>query len=86
MVTQTLIDYLKDENVDINKKYLYIKRLNLQYSDLFELQEIFSHDSKIYMLLRSFTYYRDSKFYNKITSENRKREKINKKKMKRTKK
>ena len=32
MVTQTLIDYLKDENVDIKKKRIYLERLNLQYS------------------------------------------------------
>ena len=48
MVTQVLIDYLKDENVDIKKKKLYLERLNLQYSDIFKLKEIFNYDRNLF--------------------------------------
>lgn len=73
MVTQVLIDYLKDENVDIKKKKIYLESLNLQYSDLFKLKEIFEYNESLYQLLHGMSFYRDSSFNSKITSQNRKR-------------
>lgn len=73
MITQPLLDYLKDENVDIKKKKIYLERLNLQYSDLFKLKEIFEYDRKLYQILHGLTYYRDSNFKGKINYQNRKK-------------
>jgi len=73
MITQVLIDYLKDENIDIKKKKLYLERLNLQYSDIFKLKEIFNYDRRLYQILHGLTYYRDSNFNGKINYQNRKR-------------
>ncbi len=66
MVTQTLIDFLKDEKTDINLKYKYIDNLKLSYSDLFELIELFKYENKICGLLQRFTYYNDDKLNNKV--------------------
>lgn len=72
MVTEVLIEYLKDENVDIKKKKAYIEVLNLSYSELFELKEMFSYDNKLYQVLHGFIYYKDSNFKGKINYQNRK--------------
>ena len=66
MVTQILIDYLKDESINIDLKYKYIDNLKLSYSDLFELIELFKYDDKICGLLTRFTYYNDDKLNNKV--------------------
>lgn len=81
MITQTLIDFLKDERVDLKKKKLYLERLDLQYSDIFKLKEIFEYDRKLYQVLHGLVYYQDSIFYNKISYKNRKM-KTNKKQLK----
>ena len=83
MVTQTLLDYLKDENVDINKKRMYLERLNLQYSDLFKLKEIFEYDRNLYQILHGLTFYRDGNFQGKLRYQNKKRKNgVKQKKMK----
>lgn len=73
MVTQVLIDYLKDETVDIKKKKLYLERLNLKYSDLFKLKEIFEYDRRLYQILHGMSFYRDDKFNGKLNYQNRKK-------------
>ncbi len=69
MVTQTLIDFLKDEKTDINLKYKYIDNLKLSYSDLFELIELFKYENKICGLLQRFTYYNDDRLNNMVNAQ-----------------
>ena len=73
MVTNLLIDYLKDESVSIKKKKIYLERLNLPYSDLFMLKDMFEYDSKLYQVLHGLIYYDDSGFKEKINYQNNKR-------------
>ena len=73
MITQVLVDYLRDENVSTEKKRLFVERLDLQYSDLFRLKEIFSYDGKVNRMLHGFIYYHDSNFESKINYQNRKK-------------
>lgn len=73
MITQVLVDYLKDENVSIEKKGLFVERLDLQYSDLFRLKEIFSCDGRVNRMLYCFIYYHDNNFESKINYQNRKK-------------
>ena len=75
MVTKVLIDFLEDENTNINLKYQYIRNLNLSYSDIFELMEKFKYDDIVYNLLKSFVSYSDSKIIHKIRKQETKRKK-----------
>lgn len=80
MVTKVLIDFLEDENTNINLKYQYIRNLNLSYSDIFELMEKFKYDDIVYNLLKSFVSYSDSKIIHKIRKQETKRKKAGKQK------
>lgn len=80
MVTKVLIDFLEDENTNINLKYQYIRNLNLSYSDIFELMEKFKYDDIVYNLLKSFVSYSDSKIIHKIRKQETKRKKARKQK------
>lgn len=84
MVTDVLINYLKDENVDMKMKYAYLERLKLSYSDLFELLEIFKYEDKIVQLISPFVSYGDSKSDAKIRKQQKDiKNRIKQKKMKR---
>lgn len=72
MVTNTLVEYLQDETNSKQNKYEYIRRLNLNYTDLFYLLDIFKYDDSVYPLLRSFVSYEDSKTTFKIKAQQRK--------------
>lgn len=75
MVTNVIIDYLNDDKNSVKNKYEYIRRLNLNYTDLFELLEIFKYNDSVYCLLRPFVSYEDNKLSVKIESQKRKRKK-----------
>ena len=72
MVTNVIIDYLNDDKNSAKNKYEYIRRLNLNYTDLFELLEIFKYNDTVYSLLRPFVSYEDNKLSVKIETQKRK--------------
>ncbi len=72
MITDALIDFLSDEKIDIKRKKIYLERLNLSYSNIFELKQIFDYDEKLYQVLHGSTYYVDSAFYAKLKYQNNK--------------
>ena len=72
MVTNSLVEYLQDETNSKQNKYEYIRRLNLNYTDLFYLLDIFKYDDAVYSLLRPFVSYEDSKTTFKIEAQKRK--------------
>lgn len=84
MVTKVLLDYLDDRNVDKHKKYLYLESLDLSYSDLFELMDIYRHDADIYIMLHALVSYNSDKFSASLNKHDSKlRKNIKTKKMKR---
>lgn len=72
MVTNVIIEFLNDDKNSVKKKYEFIRRLNLNYTDLFELLEIFKYNDAVYSLLRPFVSYEDSKTTFKIEAQKRK--------------
>lgn len=72
MITKVITDYLDDENVSLEKKYQFIKNLNLSYGDIFKLMEIYKWDYNIKNMLSPFIYYSDSKFNDKLKKQNTK--------------
>ncbi len=80
MVTKVLVDTLKDEKLSIKKKQTYIENLDLSYSDIFELINIFKYENSMSLLLYSFISYDDSKFTSKLNYKNRKQNTKNKQK------
>ena len=84
MVTKVLLDYLDDRNVDKHKKYLYLESLDLSYSDLFELMDIYRHDADIYIMLHALVSYNSDRFFASLNKhDNKMRKHIKIKKMKR---
>ena len=69
MVTKVITDYLDDPSKDLNKKYEFIKGLDLPYSDVFMLIELYKWDYNIYHMLCPFVSYHDSKLDYKIRKE-----------------
>ncbi len=80
MVTKVLVDTLKDEKLSIKKKKTYIENLDLPYSDIFELINIFKYENSMSLLLYSFISHDDSKFASKLNYKNRKQNTKNKQK------
>lgn len=72
MITNVLIDTLKDERLSMEKKKIYMKNLDLPYSDIFKLKDIFEYDNGINYMLYSFVCYEDSNFIGKLDYKNRK--------------
>ncbi len=72
MINDVLINFLSDKKIDIKRKKLYLERLNLSYSDIFELKQIFAYDEKLYQVLHGLTYFVDSAFYAKLEYQNNK--------------
>ncbi len=57
MIQEEVIEYLDNENKDLEKKYNYVKRLDLSYADLYDLREMYKHDERVYRMLDSFCYF-----------------------------
>ena len=57
MISKEVIKYLDDENISMEKKHRYIENLSLNYSDLYDLKEMYKHDEKIYRMFEHFCYY-----------------------------
>ena len=84
MVTKTLIEFLKDDKNSRNKKYEFLKSLDLCYSDLFELRELFKYDEEVYPMLYSLTSYQYKKISHIVIKQETKRKNaVKQKKMKR---
>ena len=84
MVTKTLIEFLKDDKNSRIKKYEFLKSLDLCYSDLFELRELFKYDEEVYPMLYSLTSYQDNKIsHSVIKQETKRKNAVKQKKMKR---
>ena len=69
MITKVITDYLDNPNIDLNKKYEYIRKLKLSYSDIFKLIELYKWDYNICHMLSPFVSYKDSKMEYKMKKE-----------------
>lgn len=85
MVTKVITDYLDDSNISLKQKFEYIKRLDLPYSDIFELMELYKWDYDISHMLSPFVSYQDSKANNKIRRNCKENIELRKKNRKKTK-
>ena len=84
MITNVLLDYLDDEKVSKSKKYEYLQRLNISYSDIFTLMDIYKYDTDIYTMLHALVSYNSNRFYASLNKhDNKMRTHIKIKKMKR---
>ena len=72
MVTNALINTIKDERLSIENKRLYLQNLDFQYSDIFRLIDIFEYETSMDLLFLSFICFEDSKFIGKLDYKNRK--------------
>lgn len=71
MITKVVTDYLEDENVSDNKKYMLLANLNLNYSDLFYLMSLYKNEEKIYRIVNALCIFENSKLKQKIKKQNR---------------
>lgn len=71
MVTSVITNYLEDKEVDKNKKLLLLERLELNYSDIIYLFELYKYETEIERLLKSIYSFEDSKLTAKIKKQNR---------------
>ena len=72
MITQKIIDYLKDKEIPVQDKKQFIEKLNLQYSEIFALKDMFRDYTDVNRLLHSFVYYEDNRFIQKTKGRSRK--------------
>ena len=79
MVTKVITDYLDDPSKDLNQKYEFIKRLDLPYSDIFALIELYKWDYNITHMLSPFVAYSDSKLDSRIKKDNKEKNEIKRK-------
>lgn len=78
MITNVVIDYLKNKDVPQENKSKFLHNLNLSYSDIFELKEFFGYDYQVHATLHDLSYYRDSKFEEKMKKHRREEQRIQK--------
>ena len=71
MVTSVITNYLEDKLVDKNKKVLLLERLELNYSDIIYLLDLYKYETEIERLLKSIYSFEDSKLTAKIRKQNR---------------
>ena len=72
MITQKIIDYLRDKESSVKDKKQCIEELNLQYSEIFDLKDMFRDYTDVNRLLHSFVYYEDNKFIQKTKGRSKK--------------
>ncbi len=73
MITNTLICFLQDDNVSVAKKYEFLKKLNLCYSDIFSLMQRFKYNNELYPMLHSLISYCDNNMEHEIKKQEEKR-------------
>ena len=71
MVTSVITNYLEDKEVDSDKKVLLLERLELNFSDIIYLLDLYKYETEIEKLLKSIYNFEDSKLTAKIKKQNR---------------
>ena len=78
MITNVIIDFLKNKDISQENKNKFIRNLDLSYSDIFELKELFACDYQVHAILHDLSYYRNSKFEEQMKKYKREEQKVKK--------